>query len=146
MFSRGSVGKFFLSTLLLGIALVRDLSLKISLKYKVCIGIIAFCVMMILQLATSFGFLGEGFSYYISSVYTKLTAGGVFFGVLAYGLQAAVTQVFVYILLSTGVIICDVFHRLGGKKERKEPVEEEPKRLSFEKSDTPARTWSEISY
>ncbi len=134
----------FLSTLLLGIALVRDLSLKISLKYKVCIGIIAFCVMMILQLATSFGFLGEGFSYYISSVYTKLTAGGVFFGVLAYGLQAAVTQVFAYILLSTGVIICvlimlDVFHRLGGKKERKEPVEEEPKRLSFEKSDTPAR-------
>ncbi len=106
---------------------MRDLSLKISLKYKVCIGIIAFCVMMILQLATSFGFLGEGFSYYISSVYTKLTAGGVFFGVLAYGLQAAVTQVFAYILLSTGVIICvlimlDVFHRLGGKKERKEPA------------------------
>ena len=67
MLSRGSVGKLFLSTLLLGIALVRDLSLKISLKYKVCIGIIAFCVMMILQLATSFGFLGEGFSYYISS-------------------------------------------------------------------------------
>ncbi len=134
----------FLGTLILGIALMRDLRLQISLKNKICIGIIAFCAMMILQLATSFSYIGEGFSHYISSVYAnKYTAGGVLFGVLAYGFQAAVTQVFAYILLSTGIVVCalimlDVFRRFG-KKEQKEPIVEERKKATFEKSDAPAR-------
>ncbi|MCI8612924.1 MAG: DNA translocase FtsK [Clostridia bacterium] len=134
----------FLAFLFLGISLVRDLSLRISVKSRICISVIAFCAMIILQLATSFSHLNEGFSYYISSVLdVKVTAGGVLFGIFAYGLQAAVTQVFAYILMSTGIIIpllimLNVFGKIGGKKEKQEPVPQN-KRATFEKSDKPAK-------
>lgn len=138
----------FLALLVLGIALVRGYGLEVGLKNRICIGITVFCLFMILQLATSFMYLGEGFSHYISSVFdAKYTGGGVLFGVLVYGLQAAVGQVFTYIFMSVGIVVCvllmfDVFSRIGlGRKGKAVKSEAEPqsKVMTFEKSDRPAK-------
>ena len=138
----------FSALLVLGIALVRDFGIEMGLKNRVCIGITVFCLFMILQLATSFMYIGEGFSHYISAVFdAKYTGGGVLFGVLVYGLQAAVGQVFTYIFMSIAVVVCvllmfDVFARIGFGKKRKETkgeTEQQPKVMTFEKSDRQAK-------
>ena len=138
----------FVALLGLGIALVRDFALDIKLKNRICIGIITFCLFMILQLATSFMYLGDGFSHYISSVFdAKFTGGGVLFGVLVYGMQALVGQVFTYIIMSLIIVVCvlvmvDVLARLKGGVRAKEsaPEPEQSKAISaFEKGDRPAK-------
>lgn len=134
----------FLAILLLGIAMVLDRKISLSVKYIVCIAVITFCAVMILQLATSFMYIGSGFSAYIADVFNaKLTAGGVFFGILAYGMQAALTQVFTYILLSLGIVVSvavmvDVFRKFKNEKVHKVPDQKPPKPV-FVKSDAPPR-------
>ncbi len=138
----------FLALLVLGIAIVRGYGIDMGLKNRICIGITVFCLFMILQLATSFMYIGEGFSHYISSVFdAKYTGGGVLFGVFAYGLQAAVGQVFTYILMSICIVVCvlamfNVFAMIGlgrkGKAVKGEP-EQQTKAMTFEKSDRQAK-------
>lgn len=90
----------FLSLFLLGYALKRNFEVDLSLKNKICIAVAAFCAITILHLATSFMFLEGGFLPYITEVFdSKLTVGGVLFGVIVYGLQSSLTVPFTFVLL-----------------------------------------------
>lgn len=94
----------FLCTLLLGIALIQGRKTNLSARYKAGIICMAISLLLILQLATTHSILGYGFGSYLSHTYRKLSAGGVVFGIFAYGIQRAVTPVVSYILYSVAFL------------------------------------------
>lgn len=100
----------FLSTLILGIALLQGRRATLATRYKIGIACMSLSLMFILQLATTHGYLGENFSAYISKTYSqKTTAGGVLFGVPAYAVQAVATPVVSYIIFSLAFACSLVF-------------------------------------
>lgn len=136
----------FLCTLILGVALIQNRSVNLSAKYIVSIAVMAVSALLILQLATSYKYLNEGFSAYISAVYSsRSTAGGLLFGVIAYGIQAAITQVFTYIVLGlvmAGMILVmtDVFHKARkGENKGKKGEAPVPKKQVFVKGQAQPR-------
>lgn len=94
----------FISTFILGIALIQGRQISLSAKYVLCIAIIALSSVILLQTATSHALLGAKFSAYISGVYHNVTAGGVIFGVIAYGFAGLVTPVLSYVILSCIIV------------------------------------------
>lgn len=95
----------FAALLVAGIAVLQRR--RVTLKAKYIAGIIAITVFaaLILQLATSYKFLEGDIASYISKVYKSFTAGGVLFGVVAYGVQSAITPVFSYVVYSLGIAL-----------------------------------------
>lgn len=130
----------FLSTLVVGVALIQNKRITLAAKYIICLAAMVFCAMMILQLATTHNLLKESFADYISKVFstkTNVSAGGILFGVLAYGLQAAITPVFSYIILSIGLVFAffffsDIFIKYKKRTTNKAKELEQPK-YKFEK-------------
>lgn len=90
----------FLCMLLGGIALIQGRHTDLPARYKAGIICSVIALMLILQLATTHSILVNSFSSYISATYRKTTAGGVLFGIFAYGIQRAITPVVSYILFS----------------------------------------------
>lgn len=94
-----------LATTLLGVFLLLKRSINASRKTVICTALLIFFALVILQLASTHKFLNGGFSDYIDNVYqAKYSAGGVVMGVIAYGLQALITEVACYIIFSVAVI------------------------------------------
>lgn len=99
----------FLSLLLWGIALIQGRSANVSLRAKIGIACCIVSLLLILQLATTHAHLSDAFSAYIPYVYKHVTAGGVLFGVVAYGIQAVTTAPVSYILYSLAFVCSLVF-------------------------------------
>ncbi|MCI8412669.1 MAG: hypothetical protein HFE47_01045 [Clostridia bacterium] len=116
----------FLCTLLWGIALIQGRSANLRTRYKAGIVCMTVSLMFILQLATTHALLKESFSAYISGTYHGITAGGVLFGVVAYGIQTVVTPIVSYIVFSL-VFVCSAvfFFLLPILNKRKELQREE---------------------
>ena len=128
----------FLCMLLLGIAIVQKRKLSVAPKTVVSICLIAFFASIILQLATSYKYLGSGFNSYIKSVYDNFTGGGVFFAVFAYGLQSIITPIFTYIVCSLLILLIGGFmlkDKLLVAPRREEYAE--PHRNEFQKGVNP---------
>ncbi len=126
----------FLCMLLLGIAVIQKRKLRVPPKTVVGICAIVFFVSVILQLATSYFYIGEGIGSYISKVYDNFTAGGVFFGIFAYAIQSVITQVFTYIVCSLCILLIGAFmlrDKLGFGKRKEEIPESTERRTEFRK-------------
>ena len=95
-----------LSTLLLGVFLLMRRPVTAGKKGVICTTLLVFFLLVILQLASTHHFLDNNFSSYISAVYSaKYSVGGVVMGVIAFGLQALLTEVVCYIIFSAATII-----------------------------------------
>lgn len=134
----------FLCTLILGIALIQDRKIAIGIKNIFCIVILAFCACVILQLATSHSLLAYQFSSYVSGVYNGLTAGGVFFGCIAYGISALITPIASYIVFSLAIVATAIYMLLPllSHKARRGSVTRkvEPKHTNFVKGESIPKT------
>ena len=135
----------FICLLIYGIALAKNVRSSVPGKFIAAIAVAAVCLVLILQLAVTDSALGMDFSEYVSYVYDKKNAtAGVFFGILAYGMQAGLSLIFTYILLAAGVIVSvlalfGVFGRVSLRRRTTYKKTPEPQeKRSFEKSGAPA--------
>lgn len=132
----------FFGLLVLGIALLQGWRVSLPGKYIAAISVMAFSIVMILQLAVTNSLMDFGFSEYISNVYSlKSSACGVFFGVIAYGMKAGLSRVFSYILLSAVVIGMTLILMGFGKNKglrfkKKKSVVQEPPKYKFVKGES----------
>ncbi len=97
----------FLVTLVWGIIKTRNLTFSVKKKYVVIASIVFFCVMQILQIATTYNVAIKNLAYgdYLGAVYTSdLTAGGVLFGLIAYPFARLLSDVGAYVVLSIVVL------------------------------------------
>lgn len=99
----------FLCTLIFGVALIQKRKVNLPAKYVVMICSIAFFILLILQLATTNSYLSVNFSAYISTVYKNTTAGGILFGVIAYGISTVITSIASYIIYSLAIVVLTFF-------------------------------------
>ena len=84
-----------------GLSLLLRRSVSVSAKKIAVIAGIAFFLMLLLQLITTHSVLEEDTGVYIKTVYDqKWTAGGVIFGIIAYGVKSLLTVVGSYIVVS----------------------------------------------
>ncbi len=95
----------FISTLILGVALIQDRKFSLSAKVVACVTISLIALVLLLHLAFSNKYLGEGYSSYVSSCYGNLTVGGVVFGTIVYGMQAVITPIATYVVCSLLVAV-----------------------------------------
>lgn len=134
---------------LLGVFILRRKTVALSVKAVVCTALLAFFVLMILQLATTHAFLKQSYVDYIASVYSaKYSAGGVIIGTLAFGIQAVITEIASYVIYSLAVLIVlavmfDLVGRIrahrGEVKPKKKDVEKLPDRPDFAAPAEPQR-------
>ncbi|MDR2201908.1 MAG: hypothetical protein LBP26_04000 [Clostridiales bacterium] len=96
--------------LIWGIASVRGRKVTAAPKTVAGICSVAFFATMIFQNISSYAYMGEGIGAYIAAVYyaESLTAGGVVFGVLAYGIQSVVSLAFSYVVYSVCILLTGV--------------------------------------
>lgn len=108
----------FAFTFAVGLVLLLKRRPAVSAKKLTCIiGIVVF-LMLILQLSTTNGYLGEGFGKYLADVYAaKYTAGGALFGIIAYAVKAFATQAGAYIIFSVLLLLFIVLLGLIIRKE-----------------------------
>ena len=99
--------------LILGILKVQKRKLSVRVRYAVWVSVIAFAIICIVHLATSYAYMGNGFNSYASEVYSnKNTVGGVLFGVIVYAFYAVIGTVFTYIVFSL-LIVAALFFMSG---------------------------------
>ena len=85
----------------IGLVLLLRRKISVSAKKIIAIAGIAVFLMVLLQLITTNSVLSESFGDYISEVYAnKWTAGGIIFGLIAYGIKALISVVGAYIVVS----------------------------------------------
>ena len=135
----------FLSTLLLGIALIQGRKATLAVRTRVFIGLMTVSLMMVLQLATTHAWLSERFASYASKVYSGTTAGGVLFGTLAYGVQSVVTPVVAYLLFSLAFVGLGAFMiyshvKSGGGERGEKPTKTQASLVPFMKGTGPAQS------
>lgn len=95
------------SVLAIGICLFLGRRIAVSGKYIALIAGIVASLFLILQLATTTGFLGKNFGEYLGEVYlAKYTAGGLIFGIVAYAFQAFLPLPAAYVLFSLILLAC----------------------------------------
>ncbi len=95
-----------LSTLLLGIFVLKGRTPTVGAKTVVGVVLAVFFALVILQLASTHSFLDQNFSSYIDSVYSaKYSVGGVIMGLIAFGLKSLITEVACYIVFSVALIV-----------------------------------------
>ena len=95
-----------IATLILGIFMLGGRKIQADTKIKVGISLAVIFGLIILQLASTHSFLNKNFSGYISSIYSaKYSAGGIIMGVIAYGLQALITEIATYVIFSLALIV-----------------------------------------
>lgn len=138
---------FLIFTLLLGVFILLRRSLNASKRVVVCVPLLVVFSLVILQLATTHGFLNDGFSDYIENVYKcKFSAGGVIMGVVAYGLKALITEIACYVVFSVAVLITvavmtsavpRIRDSIAKRKTRKAPPEPAPKPYSMFSDEDP---------
>lgn len=108
----------FAFTFALGLVLLLKRRPAVSAKKLACIIGIVFFLMLILQLSTTGGYLDESFGKYLADVYrAKYTAGGAFFGMIAYAVKAFATQAGAYIIFSVLLLLFIVLLGLIIRKE-----------------------------
>lgn len=91
----------------IGLVLVLRRKIDVSAKKALAIAGIAVFLMLLLQLITTNSHLSENIGEYLSAVYgAKWTAGGVIFGVVAYGIKALISTVGAYIVISLLLVGC----------------------------------------
>lgn len=110
-FFLGSFGIFsyalFAFVFALGLGLLLRRRISVSVKKALMIAGIALFLMLLLQLITTHAHLSSGIGGYLSAVYeAKWTAGGVVFGVIAYGIRALISIVGAYIVISLLLVGC----------------------------------------
>ncbi|MGN1094192.1 MAG: hypothetical protein ACI4SC_04365, partial [Candidatus Neoclostridium sp.] len=129
--SLGLLGYFsypvFLYCIIRGIFLLQNKKLAISVGKSVALVFVFVCAGIILQLATTTGYLGGGFGGYIDSVFRGKTVGGVVLGVFSFALAAFLTPVGVYILLGCAILallayVAGFFGKSGASRVRKRKV------------------------
>lgn len=140
----------FLCTLLLGIALIQHRQVSLARCYRVGIVLMTVSLMFILQLATTHNLLSGSFSAYINGTYHGITAGGLLFGMIAYGIQKAVTIPVAYILFSLA-FVCSLAFCVAlplYRSRRVQPADDMPAPSPFVKgrgTSTPTRPMSDTS-
>ncbi|MCL2062701.1 MAG: FtsK/SpoIIIE domain-containing protein [Firmicutes bacterium] len=107
-FLLGAVGFFvypiLVSLLTLGIFFIQGRRLGVPKLYAACAVICALMLVFILHLATTYSLLSRSFGEYASAVFNApgeggiFTAGGVVFGTPVYGIQAAISPVFAFVV------------------------------------------------
>lgn len=94
-----------LSTLLLGIFVLKGRTVSVSGKTVLGIALAVIFALIILQLASTHSFLRRNFSSYIDGVYSaKYSAGGVVMGLIAFGLKSLITEIACYIVFSVALV------------------------------------------
>ena len=114
----------FVAMLFGGILLFNRRTPYVSVKTGVCVGLLIFFGLIILQLATTHKFLTLPYGEYISAVYAaKYSAGGVIFGTIAFGLKLAVTEIGCYVIFSLAIliVIAVMINLVGLIKARRAP-------------------------
>ncbi len=126
-------------TLATGIVLLMHRRVNISGGKIALICGIVLSLILILQLATTQSHLESTFGNYMSYVYTeKFTAGGVFFGLIAYGIQSLITPIVSYIIYSLILIGCTAYLAyIIMKKFRSEKVVDKGGKISDFTADVP---------
>lgn len=95
-----------IAVFLWGVCLMLKRSLYPTVKTVVCTVLLIVFALIILQLASTHAFLKEGYSEYVSDVYSvKYSAGGVIFGTIAFGLKTALTEVGCYVIFSLAILV-----------------------------------------
>lgn len=108
-----------ISMLILGIFVLGGRSVQAETRTVVGIAFAVFFGLIILQLASTHAFLDSGFSQYINSVYScKYSVGGVIMGLIAFGIQALITEVATYIIFSLALVLDILFMTSAFKKLR----------------------------
>ena len=116
-----------IALLILGIFLLGGRSVQAEVKTRVGIALAVIFALIILQLASTHAFLSGGFADYIDSVYScKYSVGGIIVGIVAYGIQALISEVAAYIIFSLALILDILFmtsaiSRLRGAIQNKKP-------------------------
>ncbi|MBE5731406.1 MAG: DUF87 domain-containing protein [Clostridiales bacterium] len=93
----------FLFTLVWGIVKTRNMTFSVKRKYVIIASVVFFCVMQILQIATTYNSAIKYLAYgdYLGAVYTAdLTAGGILFGLFAYPFAKLLSDIGAYVVLS----------------------------------------------
>ncbi len=118
-----------IAVLLWGVFLMLKRSLYVTVKNAVCISLLIFFGLVILQLASTHAFLDQKYSAYIADVYAaKYSVGGVIMGTIVFGLKTAVTVPGCYVIFSLGILIVvavmiDLVARIRARRASTAPVE-----------------------
>lgn len=117
----------FLYCIIRGIFLLQNKNITISVGKSVALVFVFVCAGIILQLATTTGYLGGGFGGYIDSVFRGKTVGGVVLGVFSFAFAAFLTPVGAYILLACAILallayVAGFFGKSGASRVRKRKV------------------------
>lgn len=114
-----------------GIGLVMHRKLNVTGSRLALIIGMAVSVLLILQLATTNRFADLGYGDYLAAVYSEqITAGGLVFGTIAYGVKSLINLVFAYVLFSFSFLACAALlglslykqYRLDGSAVIQRPV------------------------
>ena len=130
----------FICLLIYGISLAKNIEPALPGKYIAAISVAAVCLVLVLQLAITNSALNMDFAEYVSYVYDRKNAtAGVLAGIISYGLQAGISLIFTYILLSVIIICCvlalfGVFGKIGVRRRTTYKKAETPSKPNFQKS------------
>jgi len=123
-----SVYPILVSLLIFGVFLIQGRTLAVSKITLLCVAAVALFSIFILHLALTFSMIDKPFNEYIALTFDGpqagglYTAGGVFFGILVYGIQSLLTPVISFVIfglciLAAGFILLN--RRFGsGDRER----------------------------
>jgi len=109
-----SIYPILLTVFIRGIFLIRGFKLAVPKLYAVCTIIASVFLIFTLHIATTFSFLDLPFNYYMSRVFLgpieggTVSAGGVIFGLFAFGFQAVLQPIFAMVVFSL-VMLAMVF-------------------------------------
>ena len=100
--SMGLIGFFsyptYLYFLILGVFMLQGKKSTVKKKYAVALVLLFVSIVMIIQLATTSGYL-YSFNNYVDYAYHEETIGGLIFGLIVYGLSSLLTTVGAYVVL-----------------------------------------------
>lgn len=98
---------FLALTLAAGIGLLLHRKLNVTAGKIALVAGIAVSMLCILQLATTNNLMSYDYGDYLAEVYSfRYTAGGLIFGVIAYGVKSLINLVFAYVLFSLLFVAC----------------------------------------
>ena len=97
----------FLLTLVLGIVKTRNMVFSVKKKYVIVASIVFFCVMQILQIATTYVQIKSlAYGDYLGAVYSAdLTAGGLLCGLISYPVVWAISDIGSYIVFAVIMLV-----------------------------------------
>ena len=140
-----SIYPILLCFFIAGIFLIKGYRLNTKPIYIVGISLVSLLFIFTLHLATTFSFLYLDFAEYISQVYSgfmadgPVTAGGVLFGIVVYGVQSAITPVVSFILYGIGIVALSfmMLNKRFGILQARKAVVTQKREPAFIKTNSP---------